>query len=246
MRQEMMGIKDCIEEENELFLIVYIGRLGPEKRLSDLKLILDELAVRYIRSNTTLKSQIRLCIVGDGPQRNELEQHFQQYIDEKIVTFTGILRNESLSQAYASADLFIMPSDSETLGFVVMESMASGVPVIGVDAGGIPDLIDHNRTGFLVPKPGDISTFVEYISLLKDNVLLRKHMSNNCRIEMERWGWTRSMAQLRKVHYLAAQNNFQNRLEQRLLRFWRLLFFLPKSSICQNKPTPKNNIQTLF
>jgi sulfoquinovosyltransferase len=85
----------------------------------------------------TIKSQIRLCFVGDGPQRSKLQQYLQQYINDGIVTFTGILRNESLSQAYASADLFVIPSDSETLDFVLMESMASGVRVIGVNAGGI-------------------------------------------------------------------------------------------------------------
>lgn len=51
------------------------------------------------------------------------------------------MTGEALSQAFASADVFVMPSDSETLGFVVLESMASGVPVVGADAGGIPDLI---------------------------------------------------------------------------------------------------------
>jgi sulfoquinovosyltransferase len=52
---------------------------------------------------------------------------------------------EELSQSFASADVFLMPSDSETLGFVVLESMASGVPVIGANAGGIPNLIDEVR-----------------------------------------------------------------------------------------------------
>lgn len=54
---------------------------------------------------------------------------------------------EELSQSFASADVFLMPSDSETLGFVVLESMASGVPVIGANAGGIPNLIDEVSRG---------------------------------------------------------------------------------------------------
>jgi sulfoquinovosyltransferase len=56
-----------------------------------------------------------------------------------------IMLGEELSQSFASADVFLMPSDSETLGFVVLESMASGVPVIGANAGGIPNLIDEVR-----------------------------------------------------------------------------------------------------
>jgi sulfoquinovosyltransferase len=55
--------------------------------------------------------------------------------------FTGTLQGEELSQAYASGDVFVMPSESETLGFVVLEAMSSGVPVVGARAGGIPDII---------------------------------------------------------------------------------------------------------
>lgn len=58
------------------------------------------------------------------------------------------MSGEALSQAFASADVFVMPSDTETLGFVVLESMASGVPVVGADAGGIPDLIDDGKVCF--------------------------------------------------------------------------------------------------
>lgn len=58
---------------------------------------------------------------------------------------TGVMSGEALSQAFASADVFVMPSETETLGFVVLESMASGVPVVGANAGGIPDLIDDGK-----------------------------------------------------------------------------------------------------
>ena len=229
MRRRMMGLDDeCRKNKNNgnhnednLFLLVYIGRLGIEKRLKDLRDMLDRLSEHYTRTGSDLFSQIRLCLVGDGPQRSILEQYFQKYIQEGIVTFTGVLRGTDLSQAYASSDLFILPSDSETLGFVVMESMASGVPVIGVKAGGVPDLIEHNQTGFLVDQVGDISTFVTYILQLKDNVCLRNDMAKKSRIEMERWSWTTSMTKLVNEQYTEARNNFSHRLEQRILRLWR-------------------------
>ena len=229
MRRRMMGKDDVrrTSDNNEhrnddnLFLMVYIGRLGTEKRLHDLRDILDQLSEHYSHIQSDLKSQVRLCIVGDGPHRSTLKKCFQKYIQEGIVTFMGVLRGTDLSQAYASSDIFILPSDSETLGFVVMESMASGVPVIGVRAGGVPDLIEHNRTGFLVDQVGHISTFVQHILQLKDDVRLRNEMSKSSRIEMERWGWSTSMEKLVTEQYAAARENFHHRIEQRILRLWR-------------------------
>lgn len=79
--------------------------------------------------------------MGQGPYSDDLKEHFA---GTKTV-LTGVMTGEALSQAFASADVFVMPSESETLGFVVLESMASGVPVVGADAGGIPDLIRHGE-----------------------------------------------------------------------------------------------------
>jgi sulfoquinovosyltransferase len=90
------------------FLILYVGRIGKEKRLKELRDILDG-----------MESNVRLCIVGHGPYERELREYFANY--SKRVVFTGLLHGEQLSAAFASADAFCMPSDSETLGFVVLE-----------------------------------------------------------------------------------------------------------------------------
>merc|ERR1719183_270519 len=134
------------------FLMVYVGRLGAEKRLKDIRPVLEKLG-----------SNARLCIVGGGPQTDELKEYFK----DTNTVFTGQLSGDELSSAFASADAFMMPSDSETLGFVVLESMASGVPVVGCAAGGIPDLIRDEDTGFLV-QPGDIDGYVNCAKKLMD------------------------------------------------------------------------------
>lgn len=123
-------------------LLIYVGRLGREKRLQDLRKVLDD------------NSQLRLAIVGQGPYREDLEKIFE---GTKTV-FMGQLQGEPLWQAFASADMFVMPSDSETLGFVVLEAMASGIPVVGVRAGGVPDLVKEGENGYLV-EPGDMDAF---------------------------------------------------------------------------------------
>jgi sulfoquinovosyltransferase len=73
----------------------------------------------------------------------------------------GMMHGDALSQAYASADVFVMPSETETLGFVVMEAMASGLPVVAVAAGGITDIITRDgEIGFLY-QPGDYARAAE-------------------------------------------------------------------------------------
>ena len=176
------------------FLMVYVGRLGAEKRLKDIKPMLEQMP-----SNT------RLCIVGKGPQEDELHKHFAG----TNTVFTGQLSGDELSQAFASADAFIMPSDSETLGFVVLESMASGVPVVGAAAGGIPDLIDHEKTGFLC-EPGNIKDFVSRLEQLRSTTF-RKKMGQEARAEAERWGWEGATSYLRNVQYEKALINFHSR-----------------------------------
>lgn len=175
------------------FLMVYVGRLGAEKRLKDIKGMMAKMPNAW------------LCIVGAGPQAEELKQWFA---GTKTV-FTGPLRGDELSSAFASADVFVMPSDSETLGFVVLESMASGVPVVGAKAGGIPDIIDDGVNGFLV-EPGDTEGFVSRLKQFQE-AKFREKMGKSARAEAERWGWEAATSYLRNVQYERALLNFHSR-----------------------------------
>lgn len=191
-KTEEMRVK-MTDGNPEEFLMVYVGRLGGEKRLKDIRPVLEKLP------------NARLCIVGTGPQEDELKEYYK---DTKTV-FTGQLSGDELSSAFASADVFMMPSDSETLGFVVLESMASGVPVIGCAAGGIPDLIRDQDTGFLV-KTGDIDGYLACAKKLMDKKF-RKEMGVRARTESEKWGWEAATSVLRNVQYEKALINFHSR-----------------------------------
>lgn len=176
------------------FLMVYVGRLGAEKRLKDIKPVLERMP------------NARLCIVGKGPQEEELHEYFKG----TKTFFTGQLSGDELSQAFASADVFVMPSDSETLGFVVLEAMASGVPVVGVNAGGIPNLIDDGKTSFLV-ETGNTDEMVDRLTKLQDPEL-RNEISKNARKEAERWNWEAATSVLRNIQYEKAMVNFHSRV----------------------------------
>jgi len=193
------------------FLMVYVGRLGGEKRLKDIKPVLERLG-----------DKARLCFVGTGPYEEELKEYFKG----TDTVFTGQLTGDELSSAFASADAFMMPSDSETLGFVVLESMASGVPVVGCAAGGIPDLIRDNDTGFLV-EAGDIDGYTACAEKLMD-AKFRKGMGVRARAEAEKWGWEAATSVLRNVQYEKALINFHSRAfggfgAPKTTSVWRLL-----------------------
>jgi len=120
----------------------------------------------------------------------------------------------------------LYPPFSETLGFVVLESMASGVPVVGCAAGGIPDLIRDDDTGFLV-QTGDIEGYVNCAKKLMDNKF-RKQMGVRARKEAQKWGWEAATSVLRNVQYEKALINFHSRAfggfgRPKTSSVWRLL-----------------------
>jgi glycosyltransferase involved in cell wall biosynthesis len=119
-------------------LLLYVGRLSPEKDIERIKPMLQALPAA------------RLALIGDGPHRKVLERHFAGM----SVYFAGFLHGEELAAAYASCDVFVMPSRTETLGLVVLEAMSSGLPVVGARAGGIPELI-RDGTGCLFDSDGE-------------------------------------------------------------------------------------------
>ena len=126
---------------------------------------------------------------------------------DPMFTLYHYLLSLSPSLFYPSSRLIFMV---ETLGFVVLESMASGVPVIGCAAGGIPDLIRHGDTGFLVP-PGDIDAYTACAQQLMNDKSFRIEMGKRARTEAELWGWEAATSVLRNVQYEKAMINFHSR-----------------------------------
>ncbi len=165
-------------------LLLYVGRLSAEKDLERLRPMLQELP------------GVRLALVGDGPHRKFLEHAFSGL----PVHFAGFLRGDELAAAYASADIFVMPSRTETLGLVVLEAMASGLPVVGARAGGIPEMIDHAKTGFLFDTPGEA---LESIRALLNSEELRRTMGEEARASAVLNNWKAATKRL-LGHYRTA------------------------------------------
>ncbi|MEF8940414.1 MAG: glycosyltransferase, partial [Salinivenus sp.] len=138
------------------FRIVTVGRLSPQKNVGGL---LDALA-RQAGTETTL------TIVGDGPRRSELEQQARTLGLKNRVRFLGQCDRGSVREALWDAHAFVLPSHHETFGVVLLEAMATGLPVLATASGGPEDLVTP-ETGLLVP-PGDPAALVDGLSALRD------------------------------------------------------------------------------
>jgi len=178
-------------------LFLYVGRLGKEKKIERLKQVLEAMP------------GCRLALVGKGPYEQTLRELFK----DLPVVFAGEMKGEALSQAFASCDLFLMPSDSETLGFVVLEAMASGVPVVASAAGGLIDIVNHNVTGFLADNNDTMEDFIEHTKRLVNDVNTRRSMQEAGRKWAESLSWEAATSKLRNVQYRKAIENHRAKKE---------------------------------
>ncbi|XP_019187659.1 PREDICTED: sulfoquinovosyl transferase SQD2-like [Ipomoea nil] len=171
-------------------LIIHVGRLGVEKNLDFLRRVMDRLP------------DTRIAFIGDGPYREELEKMFSGM----PAVFTGMLLGEDLSQAYASGDVFVMPSESETLGLVVLEAMSSGLPVVAARAGGIPEIIPEDQQGKIgyLYNPGDLDDCLNKLEPLLWSPELRETMGKAAREEVEKYDWRAATRRIRNEHYSSA------------------------------------------
>ena len=108
----------------------------------------------------------KLLLVGDGPERSRIEKVAQEKGLASDVICIGKIKNPI--EPLLISDLFLLPSNTESFGLAALEAMAAGVPVIASDAGGIPEVIEHGKSGFLAPV-GDVGTMSKYaMDLLRD------------------------------------------------------------------------------
>ena len=164
-------------------LLVYVGRLSVEKE------------IEYCRTVLEALPGIHLALVGDGPHRRKLEQHFAG----TKTHFAGFLEGEELAAVYASADAFMLPSRTETLGLVLLEAMAAGCPVVTPRAGGTGDIVQDGVTGHLYD-PDNPSGAIEAVKRLLFNADYRAAISRQARADAELWGWNAATRQLENYY----------------------------------------------
>jgi glycosyltransferase involved in cell wall biosynthesis len=146
--------------------LLYVGRISREKDL-------DVLVAAY-RKLREEKLPVQLYLVGHGPYSEALAELLPD------ACFTGYLQGRELAAAYASADIFVFPSTTDTFGNVIIEAQACGLPVIVSDCGGPKELVEHNKNG-LVTKSHDIDDFTRAVRALVTDPTLRQRLGDQAR-----------------------------------------------------------------
>jgi glycosyltransferase involved in cell wall biosynthesis len=168
------------------FVFLHVGRLAAEKNVA---LIVQAYALARERLSTTHAT--RLIIAGDGPERSALRR-----IAGPGVTLLGNLdRQTDLPRLYASADAFLFASCTETLGLVILEAMASGLPVIAAPVGGVADHLRHGENG-LAFMPDDIEGMAAAMVELVNNSDERRRLATGARRTAEQLGWDAELDRL--------------------------------------------------
>jgi N-acetyl-alpha-D-glucosaminyl L-malate synthase BshA len=145
--------RDCPGQFN----LMHISNFRPVKRVADV-----------VRTFARVREKVnaRLILVGDGPDAGLARQLARDLGVADAITFTGVV--DGVAHLLQEANLLLLPSQTESFGLVALEAMASGVPVIASDVGGLPEVVEHGVTGFLAPL-GDVDKMAEYaLKILSD------------------------------------------------------------------------------
>jgi glycosyltransferase involved in cell wall biosynthesis len=155
---------------------LYVGRIAPEKNLP--------LVIGAFEAMKRANPRMRLVLVGDGPERAPLQARHPEHV------FAGMRLNVDLAAHYASADVFLFPSTSETYGNVTIEAMASGLAVIAYDYAAAAEHIRHGSNGLLAPLHA-AEEFTRLAAGLATDPGCVAHLGANARVATEKldWAW---------------------------------------------------------
>ena len=161
---------------NGRFCFLYVGRVSREKNL--------EALLQAFLAYAETDGEASLAVVGEGPSLEELKRRFSH----PRISFTGCLTGDRLAAAYASADVFVFPSMTDTYGNVVLEAHASGLPAIASDQGGPPEIVATHDSGLIIDMR-NTGAIVEAMRRLAADRDLRDRLSRNALAKARESGW---------------------------------------------------------
>ncbi len=197
----------------ETVLLTYVGRLGPEKNLPFL--------LRSFAGAAQAYDHLGLLLVGDGPERDNLEDRVQYMKLSDKVKFTGLIPYDQLPGYMAISDAFVTASVTEVHPLTVIEAMAAGLPVLGIDSPGVGDTIEDGVTGYLAQEE-DLASFTAKMVRLISNHDERKSMAQQASEQVDRYAIENTVQLVVSLYQQVAQKSTGSRRSwrSRLMRVW--------------------------
>jgi glycosyltransferase involved in cell wall biosynthesis len=194
-------------------ILIYVGRLGPEKNLPFL--------LRSFNGVVQTYEGVRLLIVGDGPERDNLEDRVRHMGIGEYVSFAGQVPYAMIPAYLKMADVFVTASVTEVHPLSVIEAMAAGLPVLGIDSPGISDSITNGETGYIVSEEDLAIYTAKMIRLVKEREI-RLKMSKQARSASEQYAIERTTKMMVECYQQVVDKAYgrQRTLHTRWIRFW--------------------------
>jgi len=191
-------IRDKFKIHPDEKIIVFVGSLRPVKGL---KYLIE--AFKIINKKNPMA---RLFLVGDGPERHSLEDIAEKDGLKAKVNFIGQIENDEIPKYMAAADIFVLPSLSEGFPGVVLEAMASGLPIVATKVRGLPEIVKDGENGFLV-EPENPGQIAEKALALLGGDKLREKISNNNKEKAKGYSWEKVIDKIEKAYSAAIAKN---------------------------------------
>ncbi len=182
--------------------VLYVGRVSVEKNLPFLTGVWRQ--TRHRLAELGLNAE--LVVVGDGPYRERMQHELRRH----RAHFLGFRRGRELSTIYASSDMFVFPSVTDTLGQVVMESQGSGLPVLVTDQGGPKEVVEHGRTGYVIPTTEHNAWVERIVGLVADDDR-RRRMGVAAHQNVQKYSLANSFEHFWEVHTRAWHDHLASR-----------------------------------
>jgi len=174
-------------------VLLHVSNFRKVKRVQDIVKTFS-----YVRKQMPCK----LVLVGDGPERHPILEQAKGTDYEQDILFLG--KQENVAELYALADLFLLMSEKESFGLVLLEAMACGVPCIGTDIGGIPEVISHGSNGYVVPKGAVERAALLIVELLTNEKKYKEFQQNALKTVANTFNNDQIISQYEALYYQVA------------------------------------------
>jgi N-acetyl-alpha-D-glucosaminyl L-malate synthase BshA len=184
-------IRDELNIKQNETIIIFIGTLKPVKGVQYLIEAMEILRQKNL--------DVKLLLIGDGKEKQNLEKLVKKLKLEKHVKFIGKIQNEEIPKYMALSNIFVLPSLSEGFPLTILEAMACGLPIVTTMVRGIPEVVEDGENGFLV-EPKNPKEIAEKVLLLLKDDKLREKISNNNKEKAKKYSWENVVEKLEKVY----------------------------------------------